>query len=216
MTYESVRDIYLSYSRESKARAEKQKAIREAENNGDLEQLNKLAEAAILHGKIPNRVSFKNEFDLLNNGLPEMPKPLSFEHRTELYLYLSFLVKYKANILNQDPSAWRNKELKALIVKKNSIENLLAVEPAGHTPEEKTNGYSDRNDDFIRWVEDDNPDFYKLRVVDIETILKKRSNIWISGFDEWNRQQVFFKGKKGGGTGVIVLTELDKIIKKWK
>ncbi len=67
-------------------------------------------------------------------------------------------------------------------------------------PKEKTSIYQLRDDDFLAWVESENVllDNMTMTKAQIHESLKKRNgHIWSHGFDDWNRQQPFFKLTSG-------------------
>ncbi len=67
-------------------------------------------------------------------------------------------------------------------------------------PKEKTSIYQLRDDDFLAWVESENVllDNMTMTKAQIHESLKKRNGqLWSHGFDDWNRQQPFFKLTSG-------------------
>lgn len=65
--------------------------------------------------------------------------------------------------------------------------------------EKKINGYTERNEDFEKWLkEKPEIDLNSMTWAEIHKKLIDRNNsLWISGFDDWKKQQKFHKGKRG-------------------
>jgi hypothetical protein len=58
--------------------------------------------------------------------------------------------------------------------------------------------YQERNNDFMAWLESENPPLYKMTKSQIhDRLIARNGQLWRSGFKDWWEQQDIYKASRG-------------------
>jgi hypothetical protein len=128
MSYDSIMEILREDQRQRLAVEEKAKKIRAAEDSGDFEALNRLAESEITRGARPKTV-FEDATDVLKNEFPVFENPPSYKDRVELFFCLKLLTR-EYQLTESGNDQLRSQRLDEIKLKQQSIQRLLRPNPS--------------------------------------------------------------------------------------